>query len=44
MDPHTFITSFLKFKFTPCKAEQPLPGLELLGKKSKKIKTYKKSV
>ena len=27
---------FLKFRFTPCKAEQPLQGMELQEKKSTK--------
>ena len=30
--------------FTPCQAEQPLPGMELQGKEVKKIKAYRKYV
>ena len=30
--------------FTPCKAEQPLQGMELQEKKHKKITAYRKSV
>ena len=37
---------FLKLGFTPCKAEQPLRGMELQEKekKKKKITGYRKSV
>ena len=36
---------FLKLRFTPCKAEQPLRGMELQEKKStKNITGYRKSV
>ena len=36
---------FFKLGFTPCKAEQPLRGIELQEKKStKKITGYRKSV
>ena len=36
---------FFQLGFTPCKAEQPLQGMELQGKKStKKTTGYRKSV
>ena len=35
---------FLSLGFTPCKAEQPLKGMELEKNKHKKIKAYRKSV
>ena len=31
-----YITFFLKLGFTPCKAEQPLQGMELQGKEAQK--------
>ena len=34
---------FFQFRCTPCKAEQPLRGMELQEKKHKKIKAYRKS-
>ena len=36
--------SFFKLGFTPCKAEQPLRGMELQEKEAKKIKAYMKYV
>ena len=35
---------FFKLGFTPCKAEQPLRGMELQEKSTKKITGYRKSV
>ena len=35
---------FFKLGFTPCKAEQPLRGMELQEKSTKKIAGYRKSV
>ena len=35
---------FLKLGFTPCKAEQPLQGMELQEKEAQKIKAYRKSL
>ena len=35
---------FFKLGSTPCKAEQPLQGMELQGKKAEKIKAYRKSL
>ena len=32
---------FCKLRFTPCKAEQPLQGMELQKNKHKKIEAYK---
>ena len=35
--PHLFVTFFFnKFGFTPCKAEQPLQGIELQEKETQK--------
>ena len=38
IEPH-----FLKLGFTPCKAEQPLQGMELQEKEAQNIKAYRKS-
>ena len=35
---------FFLIGFTPCKAEQPVRGMELQEKKHKKITEYRKSV
>ena len=35
---------FFKFGFTPCKTEQPLPGMQLQEKEAQKVKVYRKSV
>ena len=35
---------YFQLRFTPCKAEQPLQGMELQEKKHKKIRAYRKSV
>ena len=34
---------FFKLRFTPCKAEEPLRGMELQEKEAQKIKAYWKS-
>ena len=34
--PHTYLPFFKKLGFTPCKAEQPLRGMELEQKKHKR--------
>ena len=39
-----YLHFFFKLGFSPCKVEQPLQGMELQEKESKKIKAYKKSV
>ena len=39
-----FILFFLKLGFTPCKSEQPLQGMELQEKETKRSKAYRKSV
>ena len=41
---YTYIHLFFKLGFTPCKAEQPLQGMELQEKKHKNIKAYRKSL
>ena len=35
---------FKKIRFTPCKAEQPLRGMELQEKEQKRLKAYRKAV
>ena len=35
---------FFKLRFTSCKAEQPLQGMELQEKEAQKIKPYRKSL
>ena len=37
-------TTFFKFGFTTCKAEQPLRGMEIQEKEAKNIKACEKSV
>ena len=39
-----FTIVFLKLGFTPCKAEQPLQGMELQETEARKIKARKKSL
>ena len=40
----TVMHNFFKFGFPPCKAEQPLQGMQLKENEAQKVKAYRKSV
>ena len=43
-EKRAFHEYILQLRFTPCKAEQALQGMEFKKKKHKNIKAYRKSV